>query len=57
MSTGVVLQVGQPFVDASLRSFRNAFGWFAWNWKIGGSSYPEWDVQYQYEQPDGLRMT
>jgi glucan 1,3-beta-glucosidase len=51
MSTGTVLQVGQPFVDECTRSFQKSFGYYLWNWKIdrknSGDLYSYWDVQFQ----------
>ncbi len=49
MSTGTVMQVGQPFVNAAVRSFDRTSGWFLWNWKVErGIGFDSWDVQYQH---------
>lgn len=56
MSTGIVTQAGQPFVDACVNSFRKSFGSYAWNWKIEkGIHFDEWNVQLQYSEKHGLR--
>lgn len=55
MSTGTVVQVGQRFVTACVRSFEKSFGWYMWNWKIErGVHFDEWDVQYELSQKNGL---
>lgn len=49
MSTGIILEVGQAFVDGCVTSFENnAHGWYLWNWKINANSstqFAAWDVQ------------
>eukprot|EP01038_Epipyxis_sp_PR26KG_P012436 gene12436-16680_t len=56
MSTGTYVQAGQPFVDSCVGSFERSFGWYLWNWKIERDvHFDEWDVQLQYEKPNGLR--
>lgn len=50
MSTGVIMQVGQPFVNQCVKSFQKSFGYYLWNWKIdrqNSTLYDNWDVQYQ----------
>jgi len=50
MSTGIVVQTGQAFVDACLRSFQHGFGYYLWTWKVErGWGYDDWDLQYQSE--------
>ena len=50
MSSGTWHQAGQPFVNAAVKSFDRAAGWFMWNWKIQrASGFDEWDVQYQHQ--------
>ena len=57
MSTGIVVQAGQPFVDACLQSFATTLGSYAWNWKLQrGIGFDEWDVQLQSQLPDGLNI-
>eukprot|EP00602_Paraphysomonas_sp_CaronLab_P011736 CAMPEP_0185042000 /NCGR_PEP_ID=MMETSP1103-20130426/41994_1 /TAXON_ID=36769 /ORGANISM="Paraphysomonas bandaiensis, Strain Caron Lab Isolate" /LENGTH=302 /DNA_ID=CAMNT_0027581975 /DNA_START=739 /DNA_END=1647 /DNA_ORIENTATION=- len=57
MSTGTVVQAGQPFVDACLKSFAHSFGWYAWNWKVERTTgFDEWDVQYQNQLPGGISI-
>ena len=36
MSTGPTrnAQTGQPFVDAEVKSFEKALGWYLWTWKM-----------------------
>jgi len=56
-STGTVVQAGQAFVSACTQSFQRAAGWFVWNWKVErGIHFDEWNVQLQYELPNGLRV-
>ena len=50
MSSGTWHQAGQPFVNAAVKSFDRAAGWFMWNWKIQRAiGFDEWDVQYQHQ--------
>ena len=54
MSTGPH-QAGQPFVDASVHSYRDTFGWYLWNWKVErAAGFDEWDVQLNSGKPGGL---
>lgn len=54
MSTGPH-QAGQPFVDASVRSYRDTVGWYLWNWKVErGAGFDEWDVQFNSHKAGGL---
>ncbi|RYG66532.1 hypothetical protein EON64_09570, partial [archaeon] len=56
MSTGTHVQAGQPFVSACVKSFSQTAGWYIWNWKVQRDlNFDEWDVQYQYTLPRGLR--
>jgi aryl-phospho-beta-D-glucosidase BglC (GH1 family) len=49
MSTGTWRQAGQSFVNAAVKSFDRAAGWYMWTWKIQrGIGFDEWDVQYQH---------
>lgn len=56
MSTGIYIpQVGQSFVDASMRSFQSAVGWYMWTWRLQRQvGFDEWDVKYQAGLPHGL---
>jgi len=57
-STGTYVQVLQPFVDACVESFTRSSGWYIWSWKVERNiHFDEWDVQYQYSLPDGMRAT
>lgn len=58
MSTGTVVQVGQVFVDACIKSFAHSMGHYAWNWKIEeGIGFDEWSVRYQaFQVNDGMRI-
>lgn len=50
MSTGTWMQVGQAFVNAVVKSFDRAAGWYMWTWKIQrGIGFNEWDVQYEHQ--------
>ena len=50
MSTGTFLQVGQPFVQQCLHSFRSAHGHYLWTWQLErGIGFDAWDVQFQAE--------
>jgi glucan 1,3-beta-glucosidase len=50
MSTGTIRQVGQPFVDEEVNSFRSSTGWYMWNWKVERDiGFDTWDVKYQYQ--------
>lgn len=55
MSTGTK-QAGQAYVDKAEDSFAQTLGWYLWTWKVQrGAGFDEWDVQYQYSLPNGLR--
>lgn len=58
MSTGTVVQAGQPFVNACTHSFSYALGHYAWNWKVEKNiGFNEWDVHYQaFHVNNGLRI-
>jgi hypothetical protein len=54
---GILLQVGQAFVNASLDSFSAAAGWYVWNWKVEeGTKFDIWNVKLQSKLEDGIRL-
>lgn len=54
---GVFLDVGQSFVNASLKSFSAAAGWYIWTWKVEiGFGFEIWSVQLQSEESNGIRL-
>ena len=49
-------QIGAAFVDAELKSFSGALGWYMWNWKIQrNAGFDIWNVQLQAALDDGIR--
>lgn len=58
MSTGIISQIGQKFVDASIQSFTKSFGWYMWNWKVERDPrFDAWDVQYQMITKGGFNYS
>ena len=58
MSTGAVVQVGQAFVDACVRSFQHGVGYYLWTWKVErGWGYDDWDLQFQSESRSRAHAT
>jgi len=56
-STGEVKQVGQPFVDMCLDSFKRSLGWYIWTWRIeDGIGFEFWNVKHQHNDPAGIRI-
>lgn len=40
-----------------MNSFDRAIGWYLWNWKIQKDiHFDEWNVQLQYQNPNGMRI-